>query len=503
MSARERLLRYLAFVALALLTRGVLLGAVPVGDESAHLVGSWELMRGHVLYLHFADNKPPLLYVYYALGQLLFGHGMDGVRVLTILAALPLTAWAASAFFGHGRAGLAAGVLYLLGSAAFTGDEMLSVSTESLLLLPASWALVLVRDAERAGRPVRAFGAGVLLGLAALFKPTALLWLAAPPLALLAVSRPGAGLRAGLALGAGAALPLALTFVAFEAAGYADALVYWTITHNRIYAVSPARSARVAERFATRVVPWMVATLPLWWAAFRALGRRPPYERALLASAVALALPAAVVGLRFFPHYFVQLYLPLSLAAACAFEAPWREWPRGLRAAAVSLVVLVVGFTGANLVLFRLRTDVYEETRPLFAEVARRLDRDPCRKGATLFVWGYAPMFYTATGIPPASRFVVPTPGLTGFVPGRAPGDPVEAGRNIRSKHRRWLLEDLQSRGATYVLDTAPSGFHRWNRFPMSGFPELATYVRENYEELDGVGGVAIHRRRGCTSPPR
>ena len=37
-------------------------------------MGSWELLRGRLLYTDFADHKPPLLYVYYALAQLLFGH---------------------------------------------------------------------------------------------------------------------------------------------------------------------------------------------------------------------------------------------------------------------------------------------------------------------------------------------------------------------------------------------------------------------------------------------
>src|SRR6266498_327386 len=60
-------------------------------DESSYMVGAWELLRGHLPYAGFADNKPPLIYVYYALAQLI-GHGMWSVRLITMLVTVPLTA---------------------------------------------------------------------------------------------------------------------------------------------------------------------------------------------------------------------------------------------------------------------------------------------------------------------------------------------------------------------------------------------------------------------------
>ena len=44
-------------------------------DEAAHAVGSWVLLDGGRLYTDFVDNKPPLLYAYYALAQILLAGG--------------------------------------------------------------------------------------------------------------------------------------------------------------------------------------------------------------------------------------------------------------------------------------------------------------------------------------------------------------------------------------------------------------------------------------------
>ena len=54
-------------------------------------------------------SKPPLLYVYYAAAQLLFGRGMLAVHLATVLITVPLTALGVSAFFRHDRRGVIAG----------------------------------------------------------------------------------------------------------------------------------------------------------------------------------------------------------------------------------------------------------------------------------------------------------------------------------------------------------------------------------------------------------
>jgi hypothetical protein len=249
-------------------------------------------------------------------------------------------------------------------------------------------------------------------------------------------------------------------------------------------------------------------TAPLWWASWRSrelLGSA--YRKWLVLTLLACSTPAAVVGFRFFPHYFVQLYLPLALAAAPWAASALAPLTRGGRLAAGWTLAMLVGFTIANAVLYSGRVRVYEETRPVFGDVARRLQADPCFGRGSLFVWGFAPQLYAESGLPPASRFVVPQASLTGYVPGNraSRSGEVDTRALVRQDHWRLLLEDLGRRPPSFVLDTAPSGLHGWDRHPLAAETALAAFVRRDYDAVASVDGVWIWRRRGCAtggSPP-
>jgi hypothetical protein len=168
-SALSRTARLLAlYVAVSAVTRLVVVGTDVVNvDESSYVVGAWELLHGRLAYTGFADNKPPLIYAYYALTQL-FGHGIVSVRLITTLVTVPFTALAASAFYGHDRRGIVAGLAFLVFSAAYDAGEMLAVNCELVMLLPLTWALVLVRHSDLEKRYSRALVVGILIGIATL-----------------------------------------------------------------------------------------------------------------------------------------------------------------------------------------------------------------------------------------------------------------------------------------------------------------------------------------------
>ena len=220
-----------------------------------------------------------------------------------------------------------------------------------------------------------------------------------------------------------------------------------------------------------------------------------------------LGLLPALAGFRFFPHYFVPAVFALALGAGPAV-ARWWERPRerAFRVFLAATLVLALGFAGANAWLYLGGSRVYRETDPVYREVAERLAADECFPGSRLFVWGWAPAFYYEAGLRgarPASRFaVLASAGLTGYVPGnpdgarrREPGEPVPA-----PAHWDWLMADLERSRATYVLDTAPAGLYRWNRYPLRDYPRLDRYVAEGYDRIDEVSRVRIYRRRGCAA---
>jgi dolichyl-phosphate-mannose-protein mannosyltransferase len=495
------------FVATSVLTRIIVLG-VPVLniDETSYIVGARELLRGKLLYTDFADNKPPLIYAYYALIQLLGGDSMLGVRLLTHIVTVPLTALAASAFYRHDRHGIVAGLVYLVYSAAYLGHDMLAVNCELVMLLPLAWAIVYIRHSDDALCPSRVFAAGLLIGLGMLIKYQAALWLPAAALAIGVECRPRnrRGVAASLGmLAAGFTLPLLTTSAIFSSVGGLKGFFYWNVTHNLRYMANPTTVPQILWRTTTRLLPFLVATAALWFACLRSIAPAPSRYRAHLISGLIVAsLLASFLGFRLFPHYFVQLYLPLAIGAA-----PWMadlvEWPLasiGWIVTSYSALVLA-GFTIANGVLHLRPNVIYEEANPVFSRVADRLRADRCYGRGTLFVWGYAaPLFYYYSGLPPASRFFFPEFPLVDYVPGNRVASRGHLRPQVRGRAQGWkqLLADLRRNQPTYILDTAPGGLFDWQYFPLRDYPQLETFARTEYESVGSIGGVEIYRRRRC-----
>jgi hypothetical protein len=498
---RFRLL--VVLIAMSAITRALLIGAPALSDEAVHLIGSWTVLDGGRLYVDFVDNKPPLLYAAFAAPQAVLGRGIVAVRLLAFLLVVPLTGLAASAMLGHGARGRWAAALYVLFSASYLPADALPVHTELVMLLPAGWAFALLGP----GRPVnllRSGAAGLLLGVAALVKPTAALWLASVPLAELPDRRPGrvtAAVRVAVAALAGFAFPVAATGLLFARSGSLGELVHWTLLGNLRYIGTSLEPGEGLARAARGLLPWLVTTGVLWWAHARARRERAPdVPWTRIDSLVLCSLPAVLAGWRFFGHYFLQLLFPLCLGAGpAAARLAQRPWGRASKAAGSILALVVVGFGAANAWLLHVRHDVIEETFPLPRQVAGFLAADACHDGARLFVWGIAPGLYVTTQLRPASRFVLPQETISGYRPGRVGADR----STVSEKDRELLISDLREHDATYILDMAPSGYHRWESFPLTSFPALLALVRERYEIAGVISGVVVHRRRGCAVPIR
>ena len=498
------------FVAVSLLTRWLsLVVEVLDTDEAAHAVGSWVLLDGGRLYTDFVDNKPPLLYAYYALAQLLGGRGLLAVHALTAIVSVPLTALAAAAAFRRERGGVVAGLVWLVYGASFLAHDMLAANAELVLLLPASWAIALVADERRATRSGSLVVAGLLLGLATLVKHQAAFWLPALAWAVLRAhdgERRAARAPRVVALATGFALPLLVTWAGFAATGGAHDLLYWLVWRNVLYAANPITLAGALERAASYLLPWLVATAPLWWAWASGRALLDAHRRRLVDGLVALALLSAFAGFRFFPHYFVPIVFALALGAGPAV-ARWceRPLPRAGRVFLAATLVLGLGFAAANAWLYLGGSGVYRETDPVYQAVAERLEADECFPGSRLFVWGWSPAFYYEAGLRgarPASRFaVLAQAGLTPYVPGNPDGarrrEPDEADAPA---HWDWLMDDLQQSRATYILDTSPAGLYRWDRYPLRDYPRLDTHVAEVFEPIHDVSRVRVYRRRGCVA---
>jgi 4-amino-4-deoxy-L-arabinose transferase-like glycosyltransferase len=503
---RPGLALFLLFVATSLASRGFLIGVDILDvDEAMHIVGSWELMRGKHLYVGFVDNKPPLLYLYYAFAQFLFGRGMFAVHLLSVLVTIPLTALGVSAFFGHDKRGALAGMAFLVFGAAYLAHDMHSVNCEMLMLLPATWAVTVLADEARSRRLDWLFSSGALLGVAALFKQQAFAWFPALGLAAVLANKqaPRTLPLVLTTLVAGLALPLVLTWAIFFALGDAQAFLYWTVVYNFGYAQQPMEWGEIFHRIAKYFLPFLAATVGLWVLALRSRSRLPRYQWIFAASVLVCTFPIVFIGFRMYPHYFVPLYTPLAIGAGPVLAAMWKSpasrWTKLTFAYALALWFC---FSVANGILYLSGHEFpWEEHNPAYRKVAEVLHADVCHEGASMFSWGPGAMFVYPADLSMASRFVGPPSSICGYVPGNwaIRSGRVKAMDVLVPEHWNVLMGDLERSQATYIIDGSHT-FRNWKAFPVENFPRMWNYLQSHYDILSTVGTVRIFRRRGCES---
>jgi len=136
-------------------------------DESAFIIVGQGILDGLLPYDPLWDDKPPLVYVFFAAATSLLGKTILAVRFagcLWVTAAAYLTYQSAYALTSDRRASIAAAVLFI------TATSLLSpaIMSETLALVPLIGALLLLLTTERT--MTACFFAGVLIGTAGMFR---------------------------------------------------------------------------------------------------------------------------------------------------------------------------------------------------------------------------------------------------------------------------------------------------------------------------------------------
>ena len=495
----------LLLCAVSFVTRAAFLGAGFTNvDEGAHLVGAREFIQGGRFYVDFADNKPPLVYAYYAIADALFGPGLFGVRLFAAVFTFPAVALFAAAFFDFDRRGRAAAIAFLVATAALLPSDAHAINGEHILLVPLAIAVALTCTAAATTRPARMLLVGMLVGVAALAKQPAALCGAAFAWSVIYANGSSARRRL-LSLGMlalGFALPIVALVALFARQGTLDAFVYWVFRYNLLHMSNPMTFGdRLLQllKMGSVLIP-TVGTLAFAWAsAARAnVMSGDPHRRRLILGLVVTTLLPAFLGWRLFGHYFVPLLFALSLGAG-PFFADVR--PLSRKVAAGVLVVACLAFTIAGRVVHDPSRNLADVNDPRYERIAKAVP-STCNVARPLFVWGYAPQLYVQSGLRPASRFVVPIDTITGHIVGNdafARGA-LDTSDRIVSEHWDQLMSDLERSRPEWVIDTAPADLNHWGRYPLSSFHRLEAFVRSGYREHANVGGAIVYRRTDCPS---
>jgi 4-amino-4-deoxy-L-arabinose transferase-like glycosyltransferase len=358
-------------------------------DESTYLVIADAVRQGAIYWVDAIDVKPPGIFWLYALLQTLFGKAIFTMRLFAALfiALTSFFLFETKRKLGSGfRAAWASALIYLFLNSLFTFYGV-SPNTETFFgtFVAAAFWLALAFPGY-----IGYFASGLLLGFGFLIKPVVcfdglalgvfLLW--DTPQSIRKISA-----LAFLALGF--LLPFAGAYAHYRAMGHADTFLFYAFEASSRYPVSAGW-----EEYLISAVDTLLRFLPVTYFFYVAL-RHPqtPASTRRLAWiwGLSVLIPIYLPG-KFFGHYFIQLFLPLSMLAGEFFALP-----RPLKPAFIgALLRPKTAYTLLGLLVLAnwfLQKKDYIDRPDAPARVARELQAT-LKPEETLYIANYHPILY-------------------------------------------------------------------------------------------------------------
>lgn len=304
---------------------------VPLRDSGVFLYAGWRILEGEIPYLHFWDHKPPLIFYIDALGLGVSGGSLWGVWIIELIsltASLVIAYHTLRRAFGRSAAGIA---VYLAGLGFVLTLNGGNLTEEYALPLQLAIAALFAGKA-RLGAPrpqqvhVVSSVTGLLTGLLFLLRPNLVgagvavaIWIV---ITRVQSRKLGEMFSIGLAMALGAAVPIAICFGGFAAAGALDELLSAVFGFSTAYsratliervgaAYTGFRTLASAGIGSIAIVGWLIGAVQL--------ARRAESIGSLVALAL-IWLPVEVIfssisGERF-PHYYTAWLPPAAILTA-------------------------------------------------------------------------------------------------------------------------------------------------------------------------------------------
>ena len=359
-------------------------------DEQFYVLVGERMWAGAIPYVDIWDRKPVGLFALYWFARGFGGDPWIGYQVLATAAAVAtaVTIAAIATRLAERRAGLAAGVTYLVWIALLGGR-----GGQAPVFYDAPIALAALVTLRTLDTPVpgwrRGIGAMLLVGLATQIKPTVVAEGAWLGLVLLVAAWRGGARRGSArhrrlavraaALASAALLPTLIAFGAYLAIGHGDA--WWFANVDSIL----LRRVPAGEPIAARLTGIALVLLILAGAGAYGLSRLRGDARWVMAGWLAVAVLAVAAVPPYFNHYALPLVVPLAVLAGVAMAAS-----RGF--------TLLVGAAAAGLLAYAGYPHWGErhDARARVAALAATIER--YRGDGCLFVFSAPPVWYEATG---------------------------------------------------------------------------------------------------------
>ena len=366
-------------------------------DESTYLVIADAVRNGAMYWVDVIDVKP--VGIFWLLGALLevAGRSVFWMRVIATLF-LALTAFFLSETklrMGSSLvAAFAAGTIYLLLNSVFTFYG-LSPNTETYFNLFTIAGFFLVLNVRN---PWVFFPAGLFLGYGFLIKYVVLFDGVALGLFLLmtwqrARSFSWANMGSLVLLAVGFILPFAATYAYYLFSGHGDTFLFYTFEVSGRYPVAAG-----LWDFVKSFLDVQLRFFPVFFFFYYALFRFPlnsGTRRLGILWTLLVLVPIFVPG-KFFGHYFIQLFLPVSFLAGEFFgrsKASYPEFSRIFMRPRVAFPVLAFCLAGNWMLQKHDYIDRPDVPSQMAREIKSRLDA-----GDEVYMGNYHPIVYFILG---------------------------------------------------------------------------------------------------------
>ncbi|MDP3941504.1 MAG: phospholipid carrier-dependent glycosyltransferase [bacterium] len=400
------------------------------GDEGIYQVLGHAMREGRILYSGIWDNKPPLLYLTYAL----VGIDQFWIRFFSYLAGL-LAVYAcfllSKRLFTDRRSGLlTTGLFAFLFSIPATEANIANAENFMLVfLLFAAYFVYGTNPTKDIWKQRTLFLGGILVSVAALYKIVAVFDFAAFFLFLAILSLPKkltlqkeAILTAGkpaLLFATGCIVPILLTTAYFFSVGALQPFLQATFTNNvsyvgyKNYFLFP-QGLLIAKLFIlagfTLFLCWKRTSLPknalfilLWFAfsLFNVFFSQRPYTHYVL---VAIASSSLLVGLIASEKKYRRITLPLLGAGALAISMTFGPIkPARVYGYYINFIQYVAGYKTT-----RDYQRFFDSDVPRDYEIAEFINAHlENNKNRIIFIWGNTAQIYTLSNTLPPGRYTV------------------------------------------------------------------------------------------------
>lgn len=503
MGKNQDLRNILFLVGLVLLLRIPTL-AVPIlqQDEAFISMRANEILSGGELYQDIISRKPPLSVYLYALIFSLFGKSnLFPVHFFVIfwVMATVITLYSLTLRFWGRKEAFWAAMIYTVFSHAFLAKDFLSADLEIFMLLPLTLSSYLFLSGGRWND----FTCGFLVGIAFLFKQQGGIQL---PILLLAALFLKDGLTVTVQrwflITTGFFLPILLIAFVLHQRGTLDECVFWCFTSNYFYITQPTTIGFTIKRFFIIHSQIFGAGMIIWifgvWEIVRSIrdfrSTRTITPRTFCTLWFVSTLFPVLLGFRFFPHYYLQIYPPLGILAGIRFF----EWFSNLRTHPnISRIkrLLQFGFLFTPIcfwiVAFFPRTIHLE---PDYKKIGNYVVENTLPEDR-IFLWGNFVEVFWYTRRNSATRLY-----STGFITGASGGRPPDIGEPQLPGAVDILFEDFSLHPPELILDFAPAKIRDQQFYPLSRYPLIEQYVRDFYFLETIINDIHVYRRKKETA---